>query len=108
GVTRRVFTADEKGSTISVLDEQTLRPVATLRGMVDAPHNVHLSPDGKLLLATSTTTNKVVIVDTATLAKVGEFAGGRYTAHVFVTPDQRLALATNTNSDDVTVVRYGS
>src|SRR3989338_679620 len=96
-----VYTANEKGGTITVIDAEAGKKRATIRGL-RAPHNIHLGPDGMLYL-TDGPANQAVKVDPDKLRIIARWEVGKGPAHIFMTPDKRLLLNTNTESGDVTI-----
>ena len=96
-----VFTADEKGGTVSAVDPDTGALLAQIKGLT-APHNIHMGPDG-LLYATDGPNNVAVRIDPKNYKILDRWPTGRNPAHVFVTPDQKYILVTNSDSDEVTV-----
>src|SRR2546428_6355225 len=96
-----VYTANEGGGTVSVIDSDAGKKRATIRGL-RAPHNIHLGRDGMLYL-TDRPANQPVKIDPDKLRIVARWEVGRGPAHIFMTPDQRLIVNTNTESGDVTI-----
>jgi len=96
-----VYTANEGGGTVSVIDADAGKKRATIRGL-RAPHNIHLGRDGMLYL-TDGPANQAVKIDPDKLRIVARWEVGRGPAHIFMTPDQRLIVNTNTESGDVTI-----
>ena len=124
-----VYVADEGSDTVSVVDAGSLRKVATVP-VGRAPHNVQVSPDGKLAWVTtngerhSTRTHKsgsakdehagtsdsgaVWAIDTASHKVMAKVPVGMHPAHVVVSPDGRFAYVTNGGDDTVSVVDTGT
>ncbi|MBI3811329.1 MAG: beta-propeller fold lactonase family protein [Nitrospirae bacterium] len=96
-----VFTADEKGGTVSAIDPGTGSLLAQIKGLT-APHNIHIGPDG-LLYVTDGPNNIAVRIDPVHYAILDRWPTGKNPAHIFITPDRKYILVTNTDSDDVTV-----
>lgn len=117
-----VYTADERGNSISVIDLATgqVKTVATRM----APHNVQLSNDGRLLLAVGEIEKKDDKVRPTQAAMGGAESGklllfhtrgmtlnspleielGRDPAHVLVDANDRLAYVTNSMDNDLAIV----
>src|SRR5437867_4170146 len=96
-----VYTANESGGSVSVIDADAGKKRATIRGL-RAPHNIHLGRDGMLYL-TDGPANQAVKIDPDKLRIVARWEVGSGPAHIFMTPDQRLIVNTNTESGDVTI-----
>src|SRR3970040_1301623 len=118
--TNKVFVADEESSTVSVLDAGLCRktPAGSLGR---EPHNVQISPDGKLAWVTNngeqampgmgkgghaamSAGGEVWAIDTASHAVVAKIPVGKHPAHVVLTPDGRFAYVTNGGEDTVSAV----
>ncbi len=122
----KVYIANENADSVSVLDAvsfKTLTPVPVGK----MPHNVQVSPDGKVVWVTNNgerdpdaapgqmSMNKaehaamakpgaVWLIDTATDAVIAKLPVGLHPAHVALTPDGRFAYITNGGDDSVTVI----
>ncbi len=122
----KVYVADEEGDTVSVLDATSFSKIATIP-VGREPHNIQVSPDGKLAWVTNngdrrkedepkhtgmakreheamTSIGEVWAIDTATDTVVAKVSVGRHPAHVVLTPDGRLAYVTNGGENTVSVV----
>jgi len=98
-----VYTANEGGGSLSVIDADSGMKRATIRGF-RAPHNIHLGPDGMLYL-TDGPANQAVKVDPDKLRILSRWNVGQGPAHIFMTPDKQLILNTNTDSGDLTITQ---
>jgi len=121
----KVYVADEEGNTVSVVDTTSFKKVASVpvgRG----PHNVQVSPDGKLVWVTNNgaapaeepvhpgmatgehaamvRVGEVWAIDAATDTVVAKVPVGMHPAHVVLTPDGRFAYVTNGGENTVSVV----
>ena len=96
-----VYTANESGGSVPVIDADAGKKRATIRGL-RAPHNIHLGPDG-MLYVTDGPANQAVKVDPDKLRILARWEVGRGPAHIFMTPDQQFIVNTNTESGDVTI-----
>ena len=123
----KVFVANEGADTVSVLDAATLS-VLTSVGVGKMPHNVQVSPDGKLAWVTNNgepapTSDALAhkalakddhesmakpgalwAIDTATYAILAKVLVGMHPAHVVVSPDGPLAYVTNGGDNTVSVI----
>ena len=112
-----VYTADERGNSISVIDLATNQaqkiPISV------APHNIQISQDGSLLLVVGApatgdggdghehggAVGKLLIFDTAKLNDApAEVEIGKHPAHVVIDSQGKFIYATNSEDDTVSVV----
>lgn len=125
-----VYTADERGNSISVIDLATNQvqkiPISV------SPHNIQVSQDGRLLLVVGApatgsgnshgvkgeeqgghddsgghgdASGKLLIFDTAKLNDApSEIEIGQHSAHVVIDPQGKFIYATNSEDDTVSVV----
>lgn len=122
-----IYTANERGNTISKIDLGTGQ-VQNFPTRI-APHNIQISPDGKWLLATGslpettqdhsgmgnqgesdehgsheTGRGRLLILDARTLASESVIDIGRLPAHVVMGAQFKLAYVTNSKDNNVLVV----
>lgn len=120
-----VYTADERGNAISVIDLGTGQ-VKTIATPI-SPHNVQVSRDGRLVLVVGAAekaekkgaakpgemagmggmeSGRLLIFDTGTMSAEGvaEIAVGREPAHVVVDAQSRRAYVTNSMDNTLSVV----
>ncbi|EKD97370.1 MAG: hypothetical protein ACD_23C00962G0002 [uncultured bacterium] len=123
----QVYVANEGADTVSVLDTASFKTLATVR-VGKTPHNVQVSPDGKLVWVTNNgepvqaadasahkgtpqgshdsmgKPGAVWAIDTATNAVVAKVPVGSHPAHVVVSPDGRFAYISNGGDNTVSVI----
>lgn len=123
----QVYVANEGADTVSVLDAASLKTLSSVR-VGKMPHNVQVSPDGKLVWVTNNgepgqavdasvhkgmaqgdhavmeTGGAVWAIDSATNEVVAKVPVGMHPAHVVVSPDGRLAYVTNGGDNTVSVI----
>lgn len=123
----KVYVANERSDTVSVLDAVSFKALASVP-VGKMPHNVQVSPDGKLVWVTNNgergqaadasahkdmangdhdamgKPGAVWAIDTVTNAVVAKVAVGMHPAHVVVSPDGRFAYVTNGGDDTVSVI----
>lgn len=123
----KVYVANEGADTVSVLDAASFKTLASVR-VGKAPHNVQVSPDGKVVWVTNNgepaqtadasehkemaqgshdamgKPGAVWAIDTATNAVVAKVPVGMHPAHVVVSPDGRFAYITNGGDNTVSVI----
>ncbi len=123
----QVYVANEGADTVSVLDAASLKTLTNVR-VGKMPHNVQVSPDGKLVWVTNNgepdqvadvsahkgmaqgdhdamgKAGAIWAIDTATNVVVAKVPVGMHPAHVVVSPDGRFAYVTNGGDNTVTVI----
>ena len=123
----KVYVADEDAGTVSVLDVASMKKIGSI-AVGQGPHNVQVSPDGKLVWVTNNgepvktadskanqhmaksghqgmaAIGEVWAIDTATDAVVAKIPVGAHPAHVVVSSDSRFAYITNGVANTVSVV----
>ena len=123
----KVYVANEGADTVSVLDAASFKTLANVR-VGKMPHNVQVSPDGKLVWVTNNgepvqaadasahkgmaqgahdamaQPGAVWVIDTRTDAVIAKVPVGMHPAHVVVSPDGRLAYVTNGGDNTVSVI----
>lgn len=115
----KVFVADEEADSVSVLDAASLKRIARV-AVGRQPHNVQISPDGKLAWVTNngegghgmgkggheamTSGGEVWAVDTASHEVVAKVPVGKHPAHVVLGRDGSFAYVTNGGDNTVSVV----
>ncbi|EKQ51891.1 MULTISPECIES: YncE family protein [unclassified Clostridium] len=113
------YTANESGS-ISKIDATTNEVVDTIKDAEGSPHNVQVSPDGKVVaytLAAKMTENQskdknmdmnmngfAVFYDTDTGKLIKKVEAGKHPAHVVFTEDGKYVLVTNNEDNSVSVI----
>ena len=118
-----VYTADERGNSISVIDLSTGQAKDTATRI--SPHNVQVSRDGRLLLAVGPVAamtgnhsqmkmnddgkmerGRLLILDAGTMVveSAVEIEIGRHPAHVIIDAQGKLAYATNSEDNNVLVI----
>ena len=122
GPTGQVFTADERGASITRIDlaagQSTILPLSI------APHNAQVSADGRLRMAVGEPVTdghahgggnghphgdepgelQLFGVDDVEAGPLASIAVGSHPAHVVSDPDGRYAFVTNAGDDSVSVV----
>lgn len=98
-----VWTANEHGNSISVIDARTNEVITTLTG-VEGPHNLQAAPDGKTIWAVSGHESLALMIDAATMELHGTVPTGSQPAHIILTLDGKTAYATNGGDNTVTVI----
>jgi YVTN family beta-propeller protein len=122
----KVYIANENADTVSVLDASSFKVLTAVR-VGKMPHNVQVSPDGKVVWVTNNgepapdaapphqgmskaehavmaKPGAVWLIDTGTDAVLAKIPVGLHPAHVVLTPDGRFAYITNGGDNSVTVI----
>ena len=123
----KVYVANEGADTVSVIDAVSFKTLASVR-VGKMPHNVQVSPDGKLVWVTNNgepgqaadasaqkgmakadheamaKPGAVWAIDTSSNAIVAKVPVGMHPAHVVVSPDGRFAYVTNGGDNTVSVI----
>lgn len=125
----KVYVANEEADTVSVLDASSFKAVASVQ-VGKMPHNVQVSPDGKVAWVTNNgelepdqaaaasahkgtdkgahgtmaTAGAVWAIDTGNDTVLAKVPVGVHPAHVVLTPDGRFAYVTNGGDNTVSVV----
>jgi YVTN family beta-propeller protein len=125
----KVYVANEEADTVTVLDTASLKAVANVR-VGKMPHNVQVSPDGKVAWVTNNgepepdhaadaaapmsmgkgehgamaKAGAVWAIDTGNDKVIAKVPVGVSPAHVVLTPDGRFAYVTNGGDNTVSVV----
>lgn len=119
----KVYVANEEADTVSVIDAASFKVLVSVP-VGSMPHNVQVSPYGKLAWVTNSGKRDVGVhagmsgkehemmedkgevwaIDTTTDAVVARIPVGEHPAHVVLTPDGRYAYVTNGGEDSVSVI----
>jgi len=113
-----IYTADERGNSISVVDLAANQAQKIPIGI--SPHNIQISQDGRLLLVVGAPANggghddsghgnqsgKLLIFDTEKMnfAAATEIEIGKHPAHVVIDPQGKFIYATNSEDDTISVI----
>ncbi|MCE5220539.1 MAG: YncE family protein [Clostridium sp.] len=113
------YTANESGS-VSKVDATTNEVMDTIKEADGSPHNVQISPDGKVVaytLAAKMTENQskdknlnmnmngfAVFYDTDTGKLIKKVEVGKHPAHIVFTEDGKYVLVTNNEDNNVSVI----
>lgn len=122
----KVYIANENADTVSAIDAASFKVLTSVR-VGKMPHNVQISPDGKIVWVTNNgepdmdaapghpgmkkadhaamaKPGAVWLIDTGTDAVIAKILVGLHPAHVVLAPDGRFAYITNGGDNSVTVV----
>lgn len=100
---RRLYVAHLGDGSVEVVDLGKQAVVGTITGTSSA-HGVALAPDRHTLLATSSATNEVVFVDTASLKETGRVKSGELPDGIAYDPARAKAYVSNEHDHAVTVI----
>ncbi|WP_238903389.1 YncE family protein [Clostridium sp. YIM B02506] len=111
-----IFTANEGGS-ISIIDLATNKVVETIKDE-GSPHNIQVSPDGKVFAYTSAVkmeegktehgsmsmNGSAFFYDIETRKEIGKVEVGKHPAHIVFTKNGEFALVTNNEDNNVSII----
>ena len=100
----RVYVANESSNSVTVVDAGTLQVRATIDARNHATHDLAVSRDGRLLLATNLAPGRLSVIDTAALETVASIYTGARAHVVAFTNDERQAWVANIAEDNVSIV----
>jgi len=100
----RVYVANESSNTVTVIDGRSYAVVATIDAKNYATHDLALSRDGRLLLATNLASGRLSLIDTNSLEMVGSVYTGTRSHVVAFTNDDRQAWVANIAEDNVSIL----
>ena len=93
---RLAFEVDRDQDTLSVIDWQSGKTVATVSlAGGRKPHMLTLSPDGRQLWVQERETSKISVFDAQTFERVARFATGKAPATTEFAPSRRYAITTH-------------
>jgi YVTN family beta-propeller protein len=100
----RVYVANESSNSVTVIDGRTFQVVATIDPRGDATHDLALSRDGALLLATNIGSGRLSLIDTATMETISSIYTGQRIHVVAFTNDDRHAWIANIGENNVSIL----
>lgn len=89
--TTRAFVPNSGDGTVTIIDLASYGFVASVPVGL-APHDVAVTPDGRLPFVTNSGSDSVTIIDVAEATAIGTIAVGRGPAHVTMDPSGGLVL----------------
>ena len=101
---QRIYAANESSNTVSVIDAQTLQPVATIDSKNVSTHDIALSRDGNRLYATNMASGRLSVIDTRKLETIASIYTGKRCHVVALTHDNRHAWVANIGDNTVSIV----
>jgi YVTN family beta-propeller protein len=104
----RVYVANESSNSVTVVDARTFEVLATIDARGHATHDLALSRDGRLLLATNLASGRLSLIDTDAMETIGSvYTGARAHVVAFTNDDQQAWIA-NIAEDNVSILDVGS
>jgi YVTN family beta-propeller protein len=100
----RVYVANESSNSVTVIDGRTFQVLATVDSRGDATHDLALSRDGGLLLATNLASGRVSLIDTTAMETIGSVYTGQRSHVVAFTNDDRQAWIANIAENNVSIL----
>ena len=106
---RKAYVANNRGGSISVVDLGRYEVIRTIRSpLLDRPHGMEVTPDGRRLLLTSEGNRRLVLIDTARDAILKSISTSQERAHmVAILKGGRRAFVANVGSDSMSVLDLG-
>jgi YVTN family beta-propeller protein len=100
----RVFVANESSNSVTVIDARTFQVLATIDAKYHATHDLALSRDGSLLLATNLASGRLSLIDTLAMETIGSVYTGERAHVVAFTNDDRQAWIANIGENNVSIL----
>jgi YVTN family beta-propeller protein len=100
----RVYVANESSNSVTVIDAETLNIMATIDARNHATHDLALSRDGRVLLATNLAPGRLSVIDTTAMETVASVYTGARAHVVAYTNDERQAWVANIAEDNVSIL----
>jgi len=100
----RVYTANMESGTISVIDPDSMKVIATIDPLGHRTHGLLLSPDQSKLFATNMHNGTLAVVDIASGKTIGIIPTGKMAHSAAVTPDGKQVWVVNGAEEFLTVV----
>jgi YVTN family beta-propeller protein len=104
----RVYVANESSNSITVIDARTYQVLATIDARNHATHDLALTRDGSLLLATNLASGRLSLIDTAAMEMIGSVYTGERAHVVAFTNDDRQAWIANIGENNVSILDVAS
>lgn len=104
----RVYTANMESGTISVVDPDSMKVIATIDARGHRTRGLSFTPDQTRLFVTNMHNGTLTVVDTATHEVVATIATGRLAHAASVTPDGKQVWVVNGAEEYLTVVDVAS
>ena len=106
---RRAYASNDKDNTITVVDLEALRPIATidLAGL-KRPDGCTTSPDSKKLYVAALESDTVAVISTQTNQIVKQVKVGKEPRRIIFTPDAGRVFVSSEESDEVTILSAAS
>ncbi len=104
----RVYTANMESGTVSVVDADSMKVIATIDARGYRTRDLSLTPDQSKLFVTNMHNGTLAVVDTTTHEVIATIATGRMAHAASVTPDGKQIWVVNGAEEYVTVVDVAS
>jgi YVTN family beta-propeller protein len=99
-----IYVANESSNSVSVIDTGTYEIIGTIDTKNHGTHDLALSRDGQLLLATNQASGRLSVIDTTSRETVASIYTGNRCHMVVLTNDHRQAWVTNIGDDTISIV----
>lgn len=104
----RVYVANESSNSVTVIDARTFQVLATIDARNHSTHDLALSRDGGLLLATNLASGRLSLIDTAAMEMIASVYTGERAHVVAFTNDDRQAWIANIGENNVSILDVGT
>jgi YVTN family beta-propeller protein len=104
----RVYVANESSNSVTAVDARTFEVLATIDARNHATHDLALSRDGRLLLATNLASGRLSLIDTNAMETIGSVYTGERAHVVAFTNDDQQAWIANIAEDNVSILDVGT
>jgi YVTN family beta-propeller protein len=99
-----IYVANESSNSVSVVDTGTYEVIGTIDTKNHGTHDLALSRDGQLLLATNQASGRLSIIDTTSRETLASIYTGNRCHMVVLTNDHSQAWVTNIGDDTISIV----
>jgi YVTN family beta-propeller protein len=103
----KIFVSNEKDNTVTVLDGDTLKIVATVK-TGQRPRDLHVSTDGKSVYVVASDSDRFEVLDVATLKITGTMPSGPDPERFDTSPDGKTLYIANENDNKVSFLDVAS
>jgi YVTN family beta-propeller protein len=100
----RVYVANESSNSVTVIDGRSYEVLATVDARNHSTHDLALSRDGGLLLATNLASGRLSLIDTTAMETIGSVYTGERAHVVAFTNDDRQAWIANIGENNVSIL----
>jgi len=100
----RIFVANESSNSVTIIDPNSLKVIATVDAINHSTHDIAVTRDGKWAFATNLASGKISVIDTQRAETVASIFTGSRSHVVALTNDNRHAWVANISDDNISIV----